>query len=82
MILPGKHLTPQRALIGVGADILSQLDCPRDVSELWERVRSVRAGQMATALTYDWFILALTFLFTIQAIDQVDGLLQPASRAS
>jgi hypothetical protein len=41
MILPSKHLPPSRALITIGADILSQLDEPRAISELWERVRAV-----------------------------------------
>lgn len=78
MILPGKHLSPQRALIGVGADILAQLDRPRDVSELWDRVRVVRAGRPAAAITYDWFVLALTFLYAIRAVDEADGVVQAA----
>lgn len=75
MILPGKHLSPQRALIGVGAEILSHLDRPRDVSELWDRVRSVRS-EGAAALSYDWFVLALTFLYTIEAVEEEDGVLE------
>lgn len=74
MILPGKHLSPQRALIGVGAEILSHLDRPCDVSELWDRMRFARS-QAGTVLGYDWFISALTFLYTINAIDETDGTL-------
>jgi len=75
LILPGKHLSPQRALIGVGAEILHQLDRPCDVSELWDRVCSDRTGREQAALGYDWFLLALTFLYSISAIDEADGLL-------
>jgi hypothetical protein len=45
MILPGKHLSPHRALIGVGAEILVQLDRPREVSDLWDRVRAARVSR-------------------------------------
>lgn len=74
MILPGKHLSSQRALIGVGAEILTQLDRPRDVSDLWDRVRSSRSE--GGTLSYDWFVLALTFLYTIKAVEERDGVLE------
>jgi hypothetical protein len=72
MILPGKHLQQDRALLGVGAEILGHLDEERTVSELWERVRSAR-GPAATPLSFDWFLLALTFLYAIAAVDLTDG---------
>lgn len=69
MILPGKHLHQSRALVVVGAEILEQLDQPRSVSELWERVRTTRASKADTApLSFDWFVLALTFLNAIFAV--------------
>ncbi len=81
MILPGKHLSPQRALIGVGAEILSQLDRPRDVTELWDRVRAARTGRASAVLTYDWFLLALTFLYAIFAVEEASGLVRAARSA-
>ncbi len=72
MILPGKHLQQDRALLGVGAEILGHLDEERTVSELWERVRSAR-GPEATPLSFDWFLLALTFLYAVAAVDLTDG---------
>lgn len=82
MILPGKHLSPHRAIVGVGAEILAQLDRPRDVSELWERVRASRAAlQEASPISFDWFVLALTFLYAIKAIDESGGLMRPAESA-
>jgi hypothetical protein len=80
MILPGKHLSPHRAIIGVGAEILMQLDRPREVSDLWERVRLARGAiQTSNPISFDWFVLALTFLHAIYAIDDVDGLLCAAA---
>lgn len=76
MILPSKHLDQSRALVGVGAEILAQLNEPRSVSELWERVRVVRAGKPdASPLSFDWFVLALTFLNAIFAVRFDDGVI-------
>jgi hypothetical protein len=76
MILPSKHLSQSRALVGIGAEILSQLDEPLVVSELWERVRAVRAGKPDEApLSFDWFVLALTFLHAIFAVEISDGVI-------
>ena len=68
MILPGKHLRHDRALLGIGAEVLAQLEEPQTVSELWERVRRAR-GAAAAPLSFDWFVLALTFLYAVAAID-------------
>jgi hypothetical protein len=75
MILPGKHLRQDRALLSVGAEILVHLDEPRTVSELWERVREGRNAAAALApLSFDWFILALNLLYAICALDFADGI--------
>lgn len=73
MILPGKHLRHDRAMLSVGAEILARLDQPRSVSELWEYVRAAR-GPNTTPLAFDWFVLSLSFLYTIAAVEHVSGL--------
>jgi len=78
MILPSKHLPPSRALINVGGEILSQLDEPIAISELWERVQTIKTGE--AQLSFDWFVLALTFLHTIFAIEMRDGLVAISRR--
>jgi hypothetical protein len=83
MILPSKHLSQSRALIGIGAEVLSQLDEPLVVSELWERVRAARAAKPDEApLSFDWFVLALTFLHSIFAVEMSDGVIATTSRSS
>lgn len=74
MILPTKHLAAERSLIGVGAEILSQLDGDRTVSELWARVQGSRDNSKAP-LSFDWFVLSLTFLFSIHAVEFNRGIL-------
>lgn len=80
MILPSKHLQQDRALLGVGGEILGHLDEERTVSELWERVRRAR-GPEATPLSFDWFLLALAFLYAVTAIDLADGVISVEPRA-
>jgi hypothetical protein len=77
MILPSKHFSESRALITVGASILAELENPRSVSELWEKLRSNNADDdESSAMSFDWFTLGLTFLFTIQAVEMhSDGLI-------
>jgi hypothetical protein len=75
MILPAKHLRQDRALLGVGAEILSHLDEARTVSELWERVRGARVTTPAAPpLSFDWFVLSVSFLYAIKAIDFAHGI--------
>lgn len=74
MILPAKHLVPDRSLVGIGADILAQLDEPRTVSELWERVRLARPV-LASPLSFDWFVLALSMLFSISVVQFSNGII-------
>jgi ABC-3C biological conflict system middle component len=80
MIVPGKHLVPTRALLGVGAEILAQLNNDRSVSELWLRVRDAR-GPIAAPLPFDWFILALSFLYAVGAVDRCGSVIS-ASESS
>jgi len=77
VILPSKHLPEPRSLVGIGSEILKHLQEPKAVSELWERVRRDRARSSgAPTLSYDSFILALTFLHMIFAVDHIDGLIR------
>lgn len=74
MILPGKHLAPDRSLLSVGSEIVAQLDRPRDVSDVWDRVRAARASRPAAApLSFDTFVMASSMLYAIGAIDDVGG---------
>lgn len=77
MILPTKYLPQDRALLGIGAEILGQLSEPRSVSELWENVREARNKRSAaTPLPFDWFVLALNLLYAMYAIDYRNGIIR------
>lgn len=68
MLLPTKGISAQRALLTVGASILSLLEAPATVSALWERFKQQPARDSEATITFDWFALALSMLFAIQAV--------------
>ena len=69
MILPSKHMSQEKALLTVGAELLKHLDRPKTISAVWEDMRH------SASLSYDWFVLALDLLYAIDAIEILDGLL-------
>lgn len=80
MILPTKHIRAERALIGVGAEVLETLREPMTVSRLWDEVRQRRSVASAHApIDYSWFILALDLLFAMGALETKRGILHKAS---
>lgn len=81
MILPTKHIRPDRALLAVGGDLLASLREPTTVSRLWDDVRSRRgdAGEPAP-INYDWFVLALDLLFIVGAVELDRGLLRKTAQ--
>lgn len=74
MILPTKHIKTERALLGVGAELLGFIKKEVTVSQVWDSFRLSR-NQCIAPITYDWFILALDFLFAINAVSYEKGLL-------
>lgn len=77
MILPAKHVRANRALIGVGGEILHLLREPMTISRLWDQFRSLRTAESARApVDYRWFILSLDFLFIIGAVRITRGVLE------
>ena len=80
MILPTKHIRPERALLTVGADILEHLQEPMTVSRAWDEVRRQRGEAVGSApINYDWFILALDLLFIVKAVRFENGVLRKGS---
>jgi hypothetical protein len=81
MILPTKHLRPERALLTVGADLLRSLREPMTVSRLWDEIRTSRSdgARPFAPINYDWFVLALDLLYMAGAVEFERGLVRKAS---
>ncbi len=70
MLLPTKGISSDRALITIGAEILDELHDPSSVSTLWERFSMrERSTSRERRITFDWFALALSALYTMNLID-------------
>ncbi|WP_228943341.1 ABC-three component system middle component 6 [Nocardioides sp. Leaf374] len=70
MILPTKGISASRALLTVGAEVHGLLKAPTSVAALWEEFSNSRkqAGSRER-LTFDWFSLALSLLFSMGLIE-------------
>ncbi|MDK6906647.1 ABC-three component system middle component 6 [Actinotignum timonense] len=71
MLLPTKGITPDQALLTVGARIIELLDSPTTVSTLWEKFSKGSKDaelQHGTNISFTWFSLALSMLFAINAL--------------
>lgn len=75
MILPTKHLKTEASLIYVGGVIQSKVsDVPLTIDQLWHSVKQEYQKRILDyEITYDWFILALSLLFTIGIVLLADG---------
>lgn len=77
MILPTKHIRPDRALLAVGGELLGSLREPMTVSRLWDHTRSKRGHPGGPSpISYDWFVLALDLLFMIGPVELERGVLR------
>ena len=75
MILPTKHLRSEASLIYVGGIIQNIIaSTPLTIDQLWHGTKReyVKRSQDSD-ITYDWFVLALSLLYTINAISFSDG---------
>jgi hypothetical protein len=77
VILPTKHLRPERALLAIAGELLASLREPATVSRLWDEFRIQRGQKSAPApINYDWFVLALDLLFIIGVVEFDRGLVR------
>lgn len=76
MITPTKGITPQRALLTVGAQISLILTEPMTVSQAWTALKAWRARHENDAvLPFSWFVLALDTLYALGTVDYEHGIL-------
>ncbi|MBQ2262924.1 MAG: hypothetical protein II336_16360 [Loktanella sp.] len=76
MLMPTKHIKTENALIGVGAEVLALLDRDKTVSRLFSDLQEDRRENELSTVHFDWFLLAMDFLFSIGAIRFETGLIK------
>lgn len=81
MILPTKHLGPERAMLTIGAEILGFLTEPKTVSRLWNELSNIKRERSSTRIiNYDWFILSLDLLYMLGSIEMDHGRIRRANQ--
>ena len=74
MILPTKRLSQDRSLIYLGAEVLRHVSEPKTVSRIWDELqRNRRKSPNLHAVTYDWFVLTLDLLYSLNVIEYAHG---------
>lgn len=74
MILPTKRLSPERAMLTIGGEILRLLTEPKTVSRLWDELGIILGERSSTRMaSYDWFILTLDLLYMLGSIEMDHG---------
>ncbi len=76
MLMPTKHIKTENALIGVGGEVLALLDRNKTVSRLFHDLQERRQSDGLTTIQFDWFLLAVDFLFSIEAVRFDAGLIK------
>lgn len=66
MILPQKHVSITESMFGFGGQLLALIDNKTSVDQLWESYLASNSSSFKHG--FDNFILALDYLFIIEAI--------------
>lgn len=69
MIIPDKNIKLQNSLLGMGAQVLSELQTSETISSLWEKIKTNKVIN-----SYEKFVLTLDFLFMLNLIDLQEGI--------
>ena len=67
MILPKKHVKLSESLFAIGAIVLTTLEDNPTVDKIWNIISNDKS--LNIIISFDNFILALDYLYTIGAID-------------
>jgi len=65
MILPKKHIKLSESLFALGAVILSELDKPKSVDEIWLKVKE---SKVVKVNNFDNLILTLDYLYLLSFV--------------
>ncbi|MFZ5561492.1 MAG: ABC-three component system middle component 6 [Pseudomonadota bacterium] len=81
MILPTKHLPPDRSLIFLASEISSLVGRNSTVSSLWNDLKKRHKSELRLGeVPYDWFVLSLDLLYLMGLIEEQDGLIRKTKR--
>lgn len=74
-LMPRKHIRLNETVLGLGAVVLSVLEQPLTLDEMWALVRDVRKKKrtIPEKTSFEDLVLAVDFLFALGAIQPVES---------
>jgi len=77
MILPTKHINFSQSLLGFGAYLLSQLQSPKSIDELWDAYKADYKNNVYLARhSFDNLVMTLIFLYSSGSVAETDGVIE------
>lgn len=74
MIFPTKHTNFSESLLGFGSYILTKLETPKTIDDLWKQYQKDHIEEKYLAKqSFDNLLLTLVFLHSIGILDEQDG---------
>ncbi len=74
MIMPTKHSNFSESLLGFGSYVLTQLEFPESIDDLWKKYQTDYKNKVYFAKqSFDNLLLTIVFLHSIGAVDEQDG---------
>lgn len=77
MILPTKHINFSQSLLGLGSYVLSQLQSPKSIDELWGKYEADYENKIYLSKhSFDNLIMTILFLYSIGGVSEKDGVIK------
>lgn len=77
MIIPTKHTNFSESLLGFGSYILTHLESPLSIDDLWSQYQADYQGKIYFAKhSFDNLLLTIVFLHSIGVVDEQTGLIK------
>ncbi|MFM7021350.1 MAG: ABC-three component system middle component 6 [Flavobacteriales bacterium] len=80
MILPTKHIMPERALITIASEIGEVIGPRSTISSIWNDFQYQRKKQKLDEIPFDWFVLSVDLLFLMGIIEEQEGYIKKILR--
>ncbi len=77
MLVPAKHISFSESILGLGSLIISMLQKPKTIDELWSQYqKDIQDSKSFHIHSFDNMMLAIIFLFSINKINENEGKLE------
>lgn len=76
MIMPSKHINFSQSLLGFGSYILSKLENPMSIDDVWKMYQTdLLKNEYTAKQSFDNLMMTFVLLYSINAIESKNGLI-------